>query len=297
VATTRSKSSFAPRHGKAVEPTWNKTQDGKQPHPDESTKDVHENPPPEGQQPAAEVPPRSEDPTLQSTPPEAIERSESSELEQPTQESTATTYTSSEDTLTDAPEASEASEAATTTTATTESSEAAEEPGQTAPTSDDSTAAPSLDAVLHMPSPDKVKHPHMTPPPYVHNFDSYSLVKQLEEGGYTREQAITSMKAIRKILAQNLDVAQKSLVSKSDVENVGVPAKVPCYVRDLTVLLGNVPFPSRVFRVGYGNQEQPATAGRANETAANTSPTRSRHSYAVPQPGGVEFERCRPGPV
>ncbi|KAK1595349.1 uncharacterized protein LY79DRAFT_547462 [Colletotrichum navitas] len=84
-----------------------------------------------------------------------------------------------------------------------------------------------LEAILHMGPPEKAaaaaagagQRPHMAPPPYVHHFDSYSLVKDLERGGYSKEQAITLMKAIRAILAQNLDVAQESLVSKSDVEN------------------------------------------------------------------------------
>lgn len=83
-----------------------------------------------------------------------------------------------------------------------------------------------MDAVLHMPPPEEEwaakpeeKPPHLTPPPYVHHFDSYSLVKQLEGGGFTRAQAITAMKAVRALLAQNLDVAQGGLVSKSDVEN------------------------------------------------------------------------------
>ncbi|KXH35587.1 MOZ protein represents a chromatin-associated acetyltransferase [Colletotrichum nymphaeae SA-01] len=78
-----------------------------------------------------------------------------------------------------------------------------------------------LEAILHMGPPEEVakQHPHMAPPPYVHHFDSYSLVKDLEGGGYSKYQAITLMKAIRAILAQNLDVAQESLVSKSDVEN------------------------------------------------------------------------------
>ncbi|KAK1536839.1 MOZ protein represents a chromatin-associated acetyltransferase [Colletotrichum costaricense] len=78
-----------------------------------------------------------------------------------------------------------------------------------------------LEAILHMGPPEEVakQHPHMAPPPYVHHFDSYSLVKDLEGGGYSKDQAITLMKAIRAILAQNLDVAQESLVSKSDVEN------------------------------------------------------------------------------
>ncbi|KAK0623079.1 hypothetical protein B0T14DRAFT_401322, partial [Immersiella caudata] len=61
--------------------------------------------------------------------------------------------------------------------------------------------------------------PHLHPPPYVHHFDTYSLVKQLSSGGYTLNQSITAMKAVRGLLAANLDVAQSSLVSKSDVEN------------------------------------------------------------------------------
>lgn len=96
-----------------------------------------------------------------------------------------------------------------------------------------------LESILHMGPPpghepsipksesngngDRGKMGHMSTPPYVHHFDAYSLVKQLEAGGYTPEQAVSSMKAIRKILAQNLDVAQESLVSKSDVENVSFP--------------------------------------------------------------------------
>ncbi|KAI0405719.1 hypothetical protein F4802DRAFT_561668 [Xylaria palmicola] len=76
-----------------------------------------------------------------------------------------------------------------------------------------------MDAVLHMPPPNASQHPHISKPTYVHHFDSYTLVKQLEDGGYTQVQAITAMKAIRAILAQNLDVAQEGLVGKSDVDN------------------------------------------------------------------------------
>ncbi|EWY97947.1 hypothetical protein FOYG_02655 [Fusarium oxysporum NRRL 32931] len=83
-----------------------------------------------------------------------------------------------------------------------------------------------LEAVLHIEPPETTKKttttrpgPAMCPPPYVHHFDTYSLVKQLQEGGYTQEQATTSMKAIRTLLAENLDIAQSTLVSKSDVEN------------------------------------------------------------------------------
>ncbi|TRX89577.1 hypothetical protein FHL15_009486 [Xylaria flabelliformis] len=76
-----------------------------------------------------------------------------------------------------------------------------------------------MEAVLHMPPPDVTRHPHISKPTYVHHFDSYTLVKQLQVGGYTQVQAITAMKAIRAILAQNLDVAQDGLVGKSDVDN------------------------------------------------------------------------------
>ncbi|KAI2626694.1 hypothetical protein GGR54DRAFT_481060 [Hypoxylon sp. NC1633] len=76
-----------------------------------------------------------------------------------------------------------------------------------------------MEAVLHIPPPESTHHPHISTPPYVHHFDSYTLVKQLEIDGYTKDQAITVMKAIRGLLAQNLDVAQEGLVSKSDVDN------------------------------------------------------------------------------
>ncbi|KAF7543112.1 hypothetical protein G7Z17_g11003 [Cylindrodendrum hubeiense] len=78
-----------------------------------------------------------------------------------------------------------------------------------------------LEAVLHMEPPEVIAKqvPSMSPPPYVHHFDSYSLVKQLQDAGYTLEQATTNMKAIRALLDQHLHVAQDSLVSKSDVEN------------------------------------------------------------------------------
>jgi hypothetical protein len=85
-----------------------------------------------------------------------------------------------------------------------------------------------METILHMNPPEAglqdingqpTRPPHLSPPPYVHHFDSYSLVKQLEGGGWTDAQAITAMKAVRGLLAVNLDVAQAGLVSKSDVEN------------------------------------------------------------------------------
>ncbi|KAJ4304288.1 hypothetical protein N0V88_001901 [Collariella sp. IMI 366227] len=70
--------------------------------------------------------------------------------------------------------------------------------------------------------------PHLTPTPYVHHFDSYTLVKHLTTGGYTLPQAISSMKAIRTILASNLDVAQSGLVSKADMENESYLFRAAC---------------------------------------------------------------------
>lgn len=77
-----------------------------------------------------------------------------------------------------------------------------------------------MEAVLHMPPPASTSHPHISASPYVHNFDTYTLVKQLETGGYSKDQATTAMKAIRRLLAHHLEVAQEGLVSKSDVDNV-----------------------------------------------------------------------------
>lgn len=83
-----------------------------------------------------------------------------------------------------------------------------------------------IETVLQMPAPESVekenerKPPHLQTPPYVHHFDTYTLVQQVEAGGFTMDQSVTAMKAVRGLLAQNLDVAREGLVSKSDVENV-----------------------------------------------------------------------------
>lgn len=61
--------------------------------------------------------------------------------------------------------------------------------------------------------------PHLNTPRYVHHFDTYSLVQRLVEGGWSEEQAVTIMKAVRLILADNMDLARDGLVSKSNVEN------------------------------------------------------------------------------
>lgn len=97
-----------------------------------------------------------------------------------------------------------------------------------------------LDIVLSIPSPSEIKgtdgqsthHPHLEASPYEHHFDTYTLVQDLCKEGpnpedpnngpaspFTDPQSVTLMKAIRLMLAQNLDLAKDGLVSKSDTEN------------------------------------------------------------------------------
>lgn len=106
----------------------------------------------------------------------------------------------------------------------TSSSTASAEPTADKP-KDTSKMSDKLDSVYYMSAPESLaasSTPSMSPPKYVHHFDTYSLVKQLQESGYSSDQATTMMKAVRALLAHNLDMAQEKLVSKSDVENVGI---------------------------------------------------------------------------
>lgn len=64
-----------------------------------------------------------------------------------------------------------------------------------------------------------VKAPHINTPRYVHHFDTYGLVQRLLKDGWTDAQAITIMKGVRVMLANNMDMAREALVSKSQVEN------------------------------------------------------------------------------
>jgi len=64
------------------------------------------------------------------------------------------------------------------------------------------------------------KPPHLQAPPYVHHFDTYTLVRDLQTGGFTEDQAITTMKAVRGILADNVELANSGILSKDDSEMV-----------------------------------------------------------------------------
>ena len=73
-----------------------------------------------------------------------------------------------------------------------------------------------------------VKAPHMEAPRYVHHFDTYGLVKRLTDGGWNEKRAITAMKAMRLLLADNTDLAKEALVSKSNLENEAYLFKAAC---------------------------------------------------------------------
>ena len=55
---------------------------------------------------------------------------------------------------------------------------------------------------------------------HFHHFDTYTIARNLQDGGFSEQQAVTTMKAMRLTLAENLKWARKGLVSKSNVENV-----------------------------------------------------------------------------
>ena len=92
-----------------------------------------------------------------------------------------------------------------------------------------------LDIVLSVPSPSEIKgsdvhrHPHLEASPYEHHFDTYSLVQELaSQNSFATEQSVTLMKAVRLMLAINLDVAKEGLVSKSDTENEAYLFRAAC---------------------------------------------------------------------
>ncbi|KAI9890912.1 MAG: hypothetical protein M1814_003552 [Vezdaea aestivalis] len=90
-----------------------------------------------------------------------------------------------------------------------------------------------LQRVLHLPSPvspDNSAHkpPHLQTPPYTHHFDTFTLVRDLDRGGFQAEASVTLMKAVRGLLADNLHLAREGLVSKSDVENATYLFRAAC---------------------------------------------------------------------
>ena len=116
-----------------------------------------------------------------------------------------------------------------------------------------------LDMVLSIPTPNELKgtdkeghqHPHLEASPYEHHFDTYTLVQELckevpnpedpeapPDSAFSDKQAITLMKAIRLMLAQNLELAKEGLVSKSDTENETYLFRAACSELKTTMQTG-----------------------------------------------------------
>lgn len=235
-STASKKASFAPRVGKGIEPKPLGSVQGA-PALESHMKDALPPPPPEARDSTPEQrkdAAKALDPatdalkkTLSSPGVSASEKKK--QREQAQQEQQAQQAQQVEKAQKEEKEQQERKEQAQTQVREQENEQKQEAGADSAATSPDGGAAKKkratgpMDAVLHIEPPEnqpaEEKPPHLTPPPYVHHFDSYSLVKQLEQGGYTNAQAITAMKGVRALLAQNLDVAQGGLISKSDVEN------------------------------------------------------------------------------
>ena len=110
----------------------------------------------------------------------------------------------------------------TTSESQSQQSSPSEKPDSTATATHPPTA--TLSTVMAMPAPsvekpEEQKLPHMQAPPYVHHFDTYTLVRDLQKGEFSPKQSELVMKGVRSLLGVNMDLARESLVSKSDVEN------------------------------------------------------------------------------
>ena len=175
------------------------------------------------------------------------------------------------------------------------------------------TAKP-LETVLQMGAPEAEKQeehkaPHLHAPPYVHHFDTFTLVRDLERGGFSEEQSVTIMKAVRGQLAVNLDVAKEGLVSKSDVDNVLFPLSRPDYslphisthpaqkvMSSLTLFMnqGELPLPRRLLRTPHRNPQRPQILLHPHPHPALPPPTHLRHPLPARLPRNVEPQRRSP---
>lgn len=90
--------------------------------------------------------------------------------------------------------------------------------------SPESNKSGPMDAVLYMRGP-AIEPPMASrthpPMPFTHYFDTYQMVNRLTDAEFQRGQAVTTMKAVRALLGGKMEEAQKTLVSKGDVDNVG----------------------------------------------------------------------------
>ena len=78
-----------------------------------------------------------------------------------------------------------------------------------------------------------------SPASHFHHFDTYTMARNLQDGGFSEKQAVTTMKAMRVTLAENLDWAKKGLVSKSNVENVSSDRSIMAKINREFLLLAH----------------------------------------------------------
>lgn len=232
----REQQAYHRRYGPAVEPNIPPPSRPKDASNEQTTekvpigKDAAEKP--EQSTSAAEVPPQSQ-PQQEEAQRDTADAAAASASEQAAAESTKGGASAKAELQDTHEEKSDGAETASSSTFS--SRDVGEEMSQMPPYTHQS----AFDHVYHMPSPSTHltpsgpapsdnKPPHLSPAPYVHHFDTYSLVLDLSKGGYTNDQAITIMKAVRGILQNNLDLAKQSLTSKSDVENESYLFKAAC---------------------------------------------------------------------
>lgn len=158
-------------------------------------------------------------------------------------------------------------------------------------------------------TPEEHKPPHLQAPRYIHHFDTYTLVKDLQKGEFTEDQSVTLMKAVRMLLAQNLDVAREGLVSKSDIENVRPypfpslhsfspfptpQSRNPIHSTQLTPHprhTGNLPLPRRLLRAAHRNHQRPPPQLPKIFHAALAPHARNLAPLPTPHPRSIRFER------
>ncbi|KAK7755393.1 hypothetical protein SLS62_002620 [Diatrype stigma] len=202
------------RHGKAVEPA---------PATSKPTPDDLKLPQPDKKAQPPKDPWGSKNPKVSKTPPQAPAPGIGGKFEakEGGQDKTATKETATRETgkTNNAPNQPEKKDAESPSPPTEAPAQAGRQASQVLQAEEQMRTSGPMEVVLHMPPPGSAHSPHLSMPRYMHHFDTYTLVKQLEKEGYTKEQAITLMKAVRVMLGQNLDVAQEGLVSKRDVDN------------------------------------------------------------------------------
>ncbi|KAJ5109866.1 hypothetical protein N7532_002511 [Penicillium argentinense] len=244
----RHQQAYHRRYGPAVEPNIPPPSKPKEQSPEQSEEEIEAESPAEEQperstspseQSQSQTESQSESPSLDSSKEahEAVEASEASAINFTEQiAESIKTRASLEPEIQD----EDAAEADSPENASSTSSSSAKDVGEEMSQMPPYASQSAFEEVYHMPSPSThltpagpstssgERPPHLSPAPYVHHFDTYSLVLDLHNSGFSNEQSVTIMKAVRSILQNNLDYAKQSLTSKSDEENESYLFKAAC---------------------------------------------------------------------